>query len=82
MLATHYAFPTVDTIFEVIANNRMDPNARDRAQWIKRLADQDLFGEMLIHICERRHWPDYLQLVRMIETSIECELDNIYHDQA
>jgi hypothetical protein len=71
-----------DNVFEVLAKDFVDPDGRDRGEWLERLAGHDLFAELMIHIAQRRYWPDYMQLVRMITNAIEGELDDIGRGQA
>jgi len=69
--------PQIDSVFNAIAINGTDSAGRGRVEWLKRLEDHDLLAELLIHISTRRHWPDYKQLVYIIEGAIEGELDDI-----
>jgi hypothetical protein len=69
-----------DDVYDVLAYGLNDHEGRGLAQWLQLLGDHDLFAEILIHVAERRHWPDYAQIVRLIDGAVEGALDDLRNE--
>lgn len=77
------ARPELDTddVYDVLCGKSLyDVQGHDLADWHDRLAQYDLFNDLLKHIAERRHWPDYKQLVRLINIAIEDQIAELEKD--